>query len=187
MPRSGLPPVFADYASFAGVLERLAQAGAVLDHSYVWWDARPHPRFGTVELRCMDVQPSVEDSAAIGGLVQALVRHYGQRYERGERFADADRFVVSENRWLAARHGLSAPLVRSGLGSSATARTLLAELLERVSDDADAVGASWALERVQAILQGGTSADRQLHLARQGCDLEAILASLADETERVSA
>jgi len=70
----------------------------------------------------MDVQPRVEDSAALAGLVQALVRHYGKLYDRGAGFAKADRLVVGENRWLAARYGIRAPLVTSSERSSARPR-----------------------------------------------------------------
>ena len=184
MPRSGLPPAFPDYETFADTLERLSSAGAVADHSFLWWDVRPHPRFGTVELRALDVQPDVIDSAAIAGVVQALVRHYGRRFDRGERFTDANRLVVGENRWLAARHGLAAPLV-TATGSAVQARQLLGDLLDRIAADADAVGATWALEHVAGLAARGSSADRQLREHRAGADLEAILQTLADITSRL--
>jgi glutamate---cysteine ligase / carboxylate-amine ligase len=104
LPRSGLPPVFATYDQYVDEVEQLQRAGAIQDHSYLWWDVRPHPRFGTVEFRCLDVQPRIADTAAIAGLIQALVRHYGRRYDQGERFCPASRLLVAENRWLAARH-----------------------------------------------------------------------------------
>jgi carboxylate-amine ligase len=182
LPRSGLPPSFADYEHFAGSVERLQRAGALADHSYLWWDMRPHPRFGTVEVRILDVQARVSDSVALAGLIQALVHHYGRRYDDGERFPAADRFVVGENRWLAARHGLHARLVDRELDMSVSARSAIESLLERVSDDAGAVEASSALDRVAALLGEGTSADRQLALHRRGASLEMIVESLTAET-----
>jgi glutamate---cysteine ligase / carboxylate-amine ligase len=182
LPRSGLPPAFDSYEEYALGVERLQRAGAILDHSYLWWDIRPHPRFGTIEVRSLDVQPRTLDSAAIAGLVQALVRHYGRRYDRGERFPDADRFVVAENRWLAARHGLHAPLVDIRADTSTSARQCLVELLDRVEDDAAAVDASHALDRIATIVRDGTSADRQLALQRQGASLPEIVQSVVDET-----
>jgi carboxylate-amine ligase len=181
MPRSGLPPAFASYDGFAASLEQMIAAGAVSDHSFLWWDARPHPRFGTIELRALDVQPNVVDAAALAGVVQSLVRHYGQRYERGERFADADRFVTGENRWLAARHGLAGPLVAEGL-AAVPARELLEQLLDRIAPDADAVNASWAIEHVSELASRGTAADRQLRRYRDGEPLASILGAVADET-----
>ena len=157
-------------------------AQALPDHSYLWWDMRPHPRFGTVEVRILDTQPSAADSAALAGIVQALVRHYGRRYDRGERFANADRFVVGENRWLAARHGLHAHLVDLRSDAHVPARRAVEALLDRIADDAIALGAAGALDRVAAIDAAGTSADRQLALHRDGESLRAIVQSLVDET-----
>ena len=82
LPRSGLPPAFGCYEDYARGVERLVRAGALADHSYLWWDVRPHPRFGTIEVRILDAQPRAADSAALAGVVQALVRHYGRRYDR---------------------------------------------------------------------------------------------------------
>jgi carboxylate-amine ligase len=111
MPRMGLPPVFASYRDFEATVEALRRAGAIGDATYLWWDVRPQPRLGTVEVRIMDVQPRVRDSAALAGVVQALVRHYGKLYDRGAGFGKANRLIVGENRWLAARHGLHSRLV----------------------------------------------------------------------------
>jgi glutamate---cysteine ligase / carboxylate-amine ligase len=182
LPRSGLPPVFGCYEDYARGVERLARAGALPDHSYLWWDVRPHPRFGTIEVRILDAQPRATDSIALAGLVQALVCHYGRRYDRGERFADADRFVVGENRWLAARHGLHAPMIDAGSDASVPARRMIEELLDRVAGDAAALEAGEALDRVAAMVREGTSADRQLALHRGGASLHAIVQSLVDET-----
>jgi carboxylate-amine ligase len=182
LPRSGLPPSFESYEHYARGVERLQRAGALSDHSYVWWDVRPHPRFGTVEVRALDTQSRADDTIAIAGLVQALVAHYGNRYDQGERFADADRFIVAENRWLAARHGLHARLVDAGSGDCLPARHLLGALLERLADDAAAIDACSALDRIAAIARDGSSAERQLTLQRRGGSLHAIVQSLIDET-----
>ena len=99
LPRSGLPPAFATYDQYVEEVELLQRAGAIQDHSYLWWDIRPHPRFGTIEFRCLDVQPRVADTAAIAGLIQALVRHYGRRYDHGDRFSPASRLLTAEKEW----------------------------------------------------------------------------------------
>jgi carboxylate-amine ligase len=183
MPRTGLPPVFESWREFESTLAALRRAGAIADPTYLWWDVRPQPRFGTVEVRIMDVQPRVDDSAALAGLVQALVRHHGKSYDRGEGFAKANRLVVGENRWLAARHGLRARLV-TGAEQAVGARTLIEALLDRIADDAAALGCEWALERVESIAAEGTSADRQLRLLRHGHSLTDILRGLVEETAR---
>ncbi len=181
MPRTGLPPHFESYEEYAAALEQLRGAGALADSTQIWWDVRLHPAFGTLEVRIMDVQPSVEDTAAIAGLVQALVRHYGRLHDRGTGFARANRFVIAENRWLAARHGLRAPIVHEG-PEPATARTLARALLERIADDATAVGAVDALARIERLIETGSSAERQIRAYRRGTDLRGLVEALAEET-----
>jgi carboxylate-amine ligase len=181
MPRTGLPPAFESYAEYAGSLEQLRHAGALEDSTYVWWDARLHPTFGTIEVRIMDVQPSVQHAGAIAGLIQSLVRHLGQRYDRGGGFPRANRLIVGENRWLAARYGLRARLVRPG-EDPRSARDLVLALVERLEDDANAVGAGWALERIAGIAAEGSSAELQLARYRRGTPLDAILLDLVAET-----
>jgi carboxylate-amine ligase len=180
LPRSGLPPVFATYDQYVDEVEQLQRAGAIQDHSYLWWDVRPHPRFGTVEFRCLDVQPRIADTAAIAGLIQALVRHYGRRYDQGERFCPASRLLVAENRWLAARHGLHARLVDTAGDGDIGARAAVTRLLELVGTGRGDAG--WATGRVAAMLQAGTAADRQLALERRGASLEDVVAALVAET-----
>jgi carboxylate-amine ligase len=180
MPRTGLPPAFETYEEYVRSLEQLRDAGAMEDSTYLWWDARLHPRFGTIEVRIMDVQPSVADAGAVAGLIQALVRHHGKRYDRGEGVRRANRFVIGENRWLAARYGLKARLVA---GSEArSARELLLELVDDIASDAEAVDAAWALERIAEIAAHGSSAERQLALHRRGATLDEILLATVDET-----
>jgi carboxylate-amine ligase len=181
MPRTGLPPAFESYAEYASSLDHLRRGGALEDSTYIWWDVRLHPAFGTVEVRIMDVQPSVQHAGAIAGLIQSLVRHLGQRYDRGGGFPRANRLIVGENRWLAARYGLRARLVRPG-EDPRSARDLVLALVERLEDDANAVGAGWALERIAGIAAEGSSAELQLARYRRGTPLDAILLDLVAET-----
>lgn len=181
MPRTGIPPIFHSYREYESTLDRLSRAGAVPDYTYLWWDVRTQPRFGTVEVRIMDVQPSATDSAALGGLVQSLVRHYGKLHDRGAGFAKADRLIANENRWLASRYGLRARLV-CDTDDAVGARELITDLLDRVEDDAAALGNEWALERVAAMAAEGTSSDRQLRLLRSGKRVDEILRELVEET-----
>jgi carboxylate-amine ligase len=180
MPRSGLPPTFDDYADFAAQLEALRLAGAVADHSRLWWDARPHPVWGTVEVRIMDAQPSAEGAVAVAALVQALVRRLGSAYDRGERPDAAPRAIAAENRWLAARHGLHARFVDPTVLAAVPAREGLRRLLDELADEADALDAGWAFDHLHGVEQ--TSADRQRLLHRRGAPLPEILAVLAGET-----
>jgi glutamate---cysteine ligase / carboxylate-amine ligase len=162
VPRTGLPPAFDSFRDYRSALAVLRRAGAVPDASQVWWDVRSQARLGTIEVRILDSQVTCEDSAALAGVVQSLVRHHGQQWDAGRR-CRADRFMVGENRWLALRHGMDARLVAAH-GEAAPAACMVDELLDRVSADAAAVGAGWALDHVARLARdgGGATALRQL-------------------------
>jgi carboxylate-amine ligase len=146
VPRTGIPPSFDTFDDYYRALDVLRRSGAVPDASQVWWDVRSQAEFGTIEVRVLDAQPCVRDTAAFAGLIQALVRHHGRRWDGGHR-TRADRFVVSENRWQALRHGLDTQLVTPD-GRIRPVPALLTRLFERIAGDAEAVDAEWALARL---------------------------------------
>ena len=109
-PRSGVPRSFRGYRDWAGAVEPLIRSGAIADPSYLWWDVRLQPRFGTVEVRIMDAQTTVEDVAALVALVQSLARLEFERPSSAEEeFTPVE--VIEENRFLAARDGMEALLI----------------------------------------------------------------------------
>ena len=112
LPRTGLPPHFESLAHYRATLDALSRSGLVPDSSYLWWDVRLQDRLGTIEIRLLDAQPSLHDTVALAGLVQALVRHHGVRWDAGLRHG-TDRMLTDENRWQALRHGMSATFVGS--------------------------------------------------------------------------
>ena len=83
-PRSGPPPRFRDYADYAEVVGQLERTGCIADYTHIWWDIRPHPRLGTIEIRICDAVTRVEDAVAIAAYCQALVKQLSERYDAGE-------------------------------------------------------------------------------------------------------
>ena len=83
-PRSGPPPRFTSYAEYAEVVGQLEKTGCIADYTHIWWDIRPHPRLGTVEVRICDAVSELSDAIAITAYVQALVKHFSERSEAGE-------------------------------------------------------------------------------------------------------
>ncbi len=110
-PRSGPPPRFRDYADYAEVVGQLEKTGCIADYTHIWWDIRPHPKLGTVEVRICDGVTRVEHAVALAAYCQALVKLYCERFDAGEEIPSFHRILTSENKWLAARYGLEAPLM----------------------------------------------------------------------------
>ena len=104
-PRVGIPRAFADYADYVEAIDLLMRCDAFPEPTFLWWDVRLQPRFGTVEVRIMDAQTTVADYAAIAALVQCLVRLEVERRNRQDRLIEPPE-VLAENRFLAARDGV---------------------------------------------------------------------------------
>src|SRR5258708_23343982 len=107
-PRSGPPPRFKDYADFAGVVGHLERTGCIAHYTHIWWDIRPHPRLGTIEMRVCDAVTRLEDVVAIAAFFQAIVQKYCEMYENGKPIPSWHRLLPTENKWLAARSGPAA-------------------------------------------------------------------------------
>lgn len=124
LPRAGAPPAFGSYAAWEAWVERLVTIGVMEDYTRIWWDIRPHPRLGTLEIRIADQPTSLERTALLVRLLVSIVASAAAR--------DADpvaRGDYAHNRWAAARHGLDAKLIHPDGDRTATARELAAELL----------------------------------------------------------
>jgi carboxylate-amine ligase len=174
-PRSGIPREFADYDDFASTVEELRALGECPDYSFLWWDVRPHPRLGTLEIRALDAQSSLEDLASLVALIHCLAVHEAAAPRRPAPGPEA----VRELSFRAARDGLDAQL---GLGD----RLLAARDLAR---HAVAVAAAYAadlgcwdeLMRLHRLLDTGNGAQRQRCDERHG-GMRLVLRRLADET-----
>ena len=110
LPRQGIPPAIASWESFADALAWGAASGLVPDARRWWWELRPHPAFGTLEVRVPDAQATVADAAAVAALVHALAGWLAARHDAGEPLETADIWRLEENRWSAARWGMDAEL-----------------------------------------------------------------------------
>lgn len=126
-PRVGIPRAFADYEDYVGTIDLLLRCEAFPEPTFLWWDVRLQPRFGTIEVRIMDAQTTVPDSAALTALVQCLVRLEASEGSGADPRIDLPE-VLAENRFLAARDGTEASLIDAGLGR----RVAVSEALESV-------------------------------------------------------
>jgi glutamate---cysteine ligase / carboxylate-amine ligase len=177
MPRSGLPPRLDSYAEFEDLVGRGAAAGFFEDYTYLWWDVRPHPRLGTVELRAFDAQTRVENVAAIAALTQCLVATVAREPPEPQ-----PRMLIDENKWRAARYGLGAELVDLGSGRARPAREAIRELVERVGPAAERLACTDELAEVERLLDRGNGADEQHRVREESGSLLAVARWLAEQT-----
>jgi carboxylate-amine ligase len=188
-PRSGPPPRFRDYADYAEVVGQLEKTGCIADYTHIWWDIRLHPRLGTVEIRICDAVTRVEDAVALAAFCQALVKHYCERFESGNEIPSYHRILTSENKWLAARYGLEAPVM--DLATGRRNRVPVAQLIRRTLRDiephARELGSERELDGVRDILARGNGADLQRRTFNANRDIVEVVREIADATEAAAA
>jgi carboxylate-amine ligase len=184
-PRSGPPPRFRDYADYAEVVGQLEKTGCIADYTHIWWDIRLHPRFGTIEVRVMDAVSRVEDTTALAAYVQGLVKLYSERYESGAELPSYHRILTTENKWLAARYGLEAPVMDliTGRRNRVPVAHLVRRALREIEPHARELGSERELEGIRNILDRGNGADRQLRIFNANRDIVEVVSEIADATE----
>jgi glutamate---cysteine ligase / carboxylate-amine ligase len=183
-PRSGLPPAFSSFEEFELLVERGIKTGSFQDYTYIWWDLRPHPRLGTIEVRVCDAQTRIESVAAVVALTQSLVATLADMFERGERLPVEQVTLVAENKWRAARDGLGAELVDLSTDTERPAREAIRALVERCEPKARELGGARELAEVERVLARGSGADEQLRIHRETDSLLAVAQWIAEETVR---
>jgi carboxylate-amine ligase len=183
-PRSGLPPRFDSYDDYADSVGWMEDTGAIDDYTHLWWDVRPHPRLGTIELRVADCQFDVDYAMGLTAYVQALVKSLVEAVEHDHPPVAYHRMLAAENKWLAARYGLDAQLMDLAAGERVKTRAseLATRRLEELMPHARELGCDDALREVERIVSNGTGATRQLRVYRANHDLEELLRELSDVT-----
>ena len=184
-PRSGPPPRFHDYADYAEVVGQLEKTGCIADYTHIWWDIRLHPRYGTVEVRICDAVSRLEDAVALAAFCQALVKLYSERFDSGQEIPSYHRILTTENKWLAARYGLEAPVMdlATGRRNRVPVAQLVRRTLKEIEPHARELGADSELDGIREILARGNGADRQRRVWNANRDITEVVREIADATE----
>jgi glutamate---cysteine ligase / carboxylate-amine ligase len=167
------------------VVGQLERTGCIADYTHIWWDIRPHPKLGTVEIRICDSVTRVEDAIAIAAFCQALVKHYSELYEDKGEVPSYHRILTTENKWLSVRYGLEAPIM--DLATGRRNRVAVAQLVRRrlreLEPHARELGSERELEGISEILRRGNGSDRQLRVYNANRDIVEVAREIADATE----
>ena len=206
MPRSGIPPQFYSWAEYNHYVKLMGNVGSlggqadtlkptgdqslVGDPTKIWWDARPHPNLGTLEIRICDMCTRIDEAIAVAALLQAVVAKLIQLRNQNQSWRIYRTIYIQENKWRAVRYGIDGKLIDFGMGVEVPMRVLAEELIELVDDVVDDLGSRDEVDYIRTIINQGTSADRQLRLfnralaegATQREALFAVVDDLIDET-----
>ncbi len=181
-PRVGIPPTYHSWEDFERRIEFMVNARVIEDYTYLWHDVRPHPRFGTVEIRVMDSQTHIEHTLALAALVQGLVRELCEHFDAGRPLSKYPFEMLDENKWLAARHGLDGEIVDLPSSDRVSTRALGRRLVDRVREHCQDLGSDAELDAAEDLIVRGNGAARQVVVYEANHDLREVVAEIVAAT-----
>lgn len=181
LPTSGPPQPLTDWTEFEEYMDTLLRAGTIRSIKEVWWDIRPHPDFGTVEIRMFDGVPTLREIGMTAALSQSLVQLLDTQLDRGYTLPMPPAWVVRDNKWRATRYGLDAIVITDDSGSTAPLRDELYELTRELQPVADRLGCGPELGVVTEVLDSGASYERQRAIVASGGGLGDVVDALVTE------
>ena len=178
-PRAGLPPAFPDYEAFEDYVDLMVEAGAIDDYTFCWWDVRPHPSIGTIELRIPDTQTSLRYAVALTALTQCIV---ARSLEETGPQGPYDRELGIENKMRASRHGMDAAFYDAAEKTTVPARDMARTLVEQLRPISQDLGCENELSGVLEIAENGTGSQHQRRAYEESGDFLDVVAFLIEGT-----
>jgi glutamate---cysteine ligase / carboxylate-amine ligase len=182
-PRTNIPDLFQSWSEFEDYVDLLIRTKCIDNAKKIWWDIRPHPHFPTLEFRVCDMPMRYEETIAIAAICQAVIAKLYKLHERNLSFRHYNRALLMENKWRAARYGLDGKLIDFGKQTEVSARELIHEILEFVSDVVPELGSDNEIAYVRRMLVEGSGATRQLRVFQETSDLKSVVDYMIAETE----
>jgi glutamate---cysteine ligase / carboxylate-amine ligase len=168
-PRVGIPPYYGRWEIYSHRVEQMMRGGAIPDYTYLWWDVRPHPNLGTVELRVFDQQTRVENTIGFAALSQALAHRLAADYDEGVPSIEHPQELIDDNKVRASVVGIEGKLIDFDHGLEVPGAKMARAVIDDLREHAQELGCEDALESLGELVEKGTGARRQLNwLSEQG-------------------
>jgi carboxylate-amine ligase len=186
LPTAGPPHRLSGWGEFEDYMDTLLRARTIRSIKEVWWDIRPHPDLGTVEIRMFDGLPTAREVGMVAALSQSLVQLFDAQIDRGYRLPSPSSWVVRDNKWRATRYGLDATVITDESGTTAPLRDELYELVRELEPVADRLGCLEELRVASEVLEYGASYERQravlAHVGEMTDVIDALVTEFAEDS-----
>src|SRR6202158_4313053 len=182
-PRTNIPDYFPSWGEYDNFIKLLIKTGCIDNAKRIWWDIRPHPYFNTLEVRVCDIPLRLDETVAIAALIQATFAKLYKLFSTNQTFRLYRRALIMENKWRAARYGLTGKLIDFGKQQEVPARDLILEYLEFVDDVVDELDSREEINYIHEILRMGSGADRQLRVFEETGDFNKVVDYIVEETQ----
>jgi len=179
-PRGNIPGPFRDWDDYATFIDTLFVTNSISEPTQVWWSLRPHPLFGTLEIRICDSQSDIRDTLAISALVVSLVARLSADFDEGRALVVLNTREVDENIWRAARYGLAGNLADFNKRKEIPVTDIIRALVEFTGDMQEKLGIESYVSRIAEILDEGNGAQKQIRLFEEKGDVAAVFSDLLD-------
>ena len=184
LPTTGLPFNLHSYEEFVDLVNVLKKAGTIESIREIWWDVRPHPDFGTIEVRVCDAVPLLDDVIALAAFIQSLIADLAKKYRRKDEIGHLPSFLIRENKWRAARYGIDGILIVDSMGKTVPVKEAIEKLIVELEPTAKELNCVNELKSLREICIRGTSSKRQRKVFNEtNGDWNSVIDSLIDEFE----
>ena len=181
LPTAGPPHRLANWGEFEEYMDTLLRARTIRSIKEVWWDIRPHPELGTVEIRMFDGLPTAREVGMVAALSQSLVQLFDAQLGRGYRLPSPSSWVVRDNKWRATRYGLDATVITDESGTTAPLRDEVYELIRELEPTANRLGCLEELQVASEVLEYGASYERQRAVLTHAGQMTDVIDALVTE------
>ena len=175
LPAAGLPPFLRNYSEYCWLVNHSIQTGFINSIREIWWDVRPHPRFGTIEVRICDLPSCLNEVLGLTALIQCLVGRLSDDIDEGVYQRDTHPTMVMQNKWTACRYGLNGKLIDPVTHKPIPAREHVTYLADELGDYARRFDCVDELKLIEKMVQSPTGADKQMAIFKETGDLKAIV------------
>jgi carboxylate-amine ligase len=182
-PRVGIPPYYGSWEIYSHRVEQMMRGGAIPDYTYLWWDVRPHPNLGTVELRVFDQQTRVEHTIGFAAFALALAHRLALDYEEGVPSIEYPHELIDDNKVRAALVGIEGRLIDFDKGLEVPAEEMTLGVIEDLRENARALGCEDELAGLADLVENGTGARRQLDWLSDHGDIGGLMREIVAATD----
>ena len=148
LPNTGIPVSLRNYSEFQKFMRTLQGAGSIDSIREIWWDIRPHPGYGTVEIRICDSIPNLRDVSDLAALIQALVVGLCNHYENGTQLPYLDSWIIYENKWRATRYGMDAKLITNADGDQVPIKNIIKSTIKALEPEINNLNIGESMDRI---------------------------------------
>ena len=182
-PRVGIPPYYGSWEIYSHRVEQMMKGGAIPDYTYLWWDVRPHPNFGTVELRVFDQQTRLEHTIGFAALSQSLAHRLTTDFEEGVPSIEHPHELIDDNKVRASLVGIEGKLIDFDHGLEVPGATMARAVIEDLGEHAGELGCGDELAGLVDLVENGTGARRQLNWLQEHGDTGGLMREIVAATD----